>query len=443
MILKVCFTFFIAGFAPGIKKLYSRRRLVGEEIVPLQPPVVIGGTPLFDSLLCGSRTYELSNHLGNVLSVISDKKVGVTSDNATVDYYVAEVLSQTDYYPGGMEMPGRTYNNTTGYRYGFNGMEKDNEIAGAGNCYTTEFRFYDSRLVRWFSVDPVIKAGWSPYNAMDNNPNVVIDPEGDNGIVIIDKEKKTVTFYTPILHNNKDNELLAKVQDATPEDIRKGLIKAWDNGSLKKVSVDIGDGKMEDWTINFVTDFKALDNADYNKELSAISNDKYLNGSINYVEVSEGYGGDYWSNGRIEMRVGEAGKYTLLDPLVDNYGHEIFSHGYGLGHSKLVVVGEVTLPNGKTVPKIGGGMSSYAGDKELMQWELDAISIPLIQKALQTKDNKVYYKVNNSDNNPNAQSGPGIPATQGVIPIGNKKTQEKIDKKAEEARSKNSTVSSS
>ena len=50
-------------------------------------------------------------------------------------------------------MPGRTFNSTS-YRYGFDGMEKDDEIKGGGNSYTTLHRQYDSRLGRWFSTDP-------------------------------------------------------------------------------------------------------------------------------------------------------------------------------------------------------------------------------------------------------------------------------------------------
>ncbi len=67
------------------------------------------------------------------------------------------------------------------YRYGFNGMEKDNEVKGSGNHYTTEFRQYDSRLGRWFSIDPKAKerASWTPYNTFRNNPILNIDPLGD------------------------------------------------------------------------------------------------------------------------------------------------------------------------------------------------------------------------------------------------------------------------
>ena len=33
--------------------------------------------------------------------------------------------------------------------YGFTGHEKDDEISGSGNSYTTEYRLYDSRLGTW------------------------------------------------------------------------------------------------------------------------------------------------------------------------------------------------------------------------------------------------------------------------------------------------------
>ena len=41
------------------------------------------------------------------------------------------------------------------YRYGFNGQEKDNEVKGKGNSYDFKFRVYDSRICKFFSVDPL------------------------------------------------------------------------------------------------------------------------------------------------------------------------------------------------------------------------------------------------------------------------------------------------
>ncbi|WP_300662073.1 toxin C-terminal domain-containing protein, partial [Fluviicola sp.] len=85
----------------------------------------------------------------------------------------------SDYYPFGMEMPGR-HTNEGAYRFGYNGMELDNEAKGNGNSYTTEFRQYDPRLGRWLSLDPLMaEFPWmSPYVAFDNNPVYYTDPLG-------------------------------------------------------------------------------------------------------------------------------------------------------------------------------------------------------------------------------------------------------------------------
>ncbi len=48
-------------------------------------------------------------------------------------------------------MSGRK-SNEGDYRYGFNGMEMDNEKNGNGNTMDFGARIYDSRLGRWFSV---------------------------------------------------------------------------------------------------------------------------------------------------------------------------------------------------------------------------------------------------------------------------------------------------
>jgi RHS repeat-associated protein len=66
------------------------------------------------------------------------------------------------------------------YRFGFNGKEKDNEIKGTGNSLDFGARIYDSRLGRWFSVDPWhYKYVWqSSYAYYRNNPISTIDYKG-------------------------------------------------------------------------------------------------------------------------------------------------------------------------------------------------------------------------------------------------------------------------
>lgn len=58
----------------------------------------------------GLKRYELTNHLGNVLAVVSDRRLSVAhSGTNTHSHYKADVLEAQDYYPFGMTMPGREY----------------------------------------------------------------------------------------------------------------------------------------------------------------------------------------------------------------------------------------------------------------------------------------------------------------------------------------------
>ena len=119
--------------------------------------------------------YELSNHLGNVISTISDRKLAYGS--STVDYFNADVLSYSDYYPFGMTMPGRQYNGGD-YRYGFQSQETDPEMLGGAVAF--KYRVHDVRIGRFLSVDPLSKNyAWnSPYAFAENNVIAYVDLEG-------------------------------------------------------------------------------------------------------------------------------------------------------------------------------------------------------------------------------------------------------------------------
>jgi RHS repeat-associated protein len=136
----------------------------------------------------GQRRYELTNHLGNVLATIGDRKI--PNDGAVVDkiaeYYTAALISAQDYYPFGMEMPGRTFVLSTGQgsRYGFNGKEKDPSEFGALTHYDYGFRIYNPALGRFLSVDPLRgEYPWyTPYQFAGNMPVGAIDLDGKEGI---------------------------------------------------------------------------------------------------------------------------------------------------------------------------------------------------------------------------------------------------------------------
>ncbi len=135
----------------------------------------------------GMKTYEQTNHLGNVLTVVSDQRKPVdVGSNGTVDYYAADLQSAQDYYSFGMLMPGRNYNSST-YRAGFNGMEKMDELHGnTGDAYDFGARVYDARLGKWLSVDPLFNDYHfcSPFSFALNTPIQAIDPNGELVIFI-------------------------------------------------------------------------------------------------------------------------------------------------------------------------------------------------------------------------------------------------------------------
>ena len=150
----------------------------------------------------GDRRYELTNHLGNVQAVITDRRTW----NATDVNYEAVVVMTSDYYPFGMQMPERheQYAPNADYRYAYNGMEVDNEVSGNGNSYTTEFRQYDPRLGRWKSLDPLMEQfpSQSPYCAFDNNPVYYTDVKGaqadppPKGLPVRPKEENMKKVFT-------------------------------------------------------------------------------------------------------------------------------------------------------------------------------------------------------------------------------------------------------
>ena len=125
-----------------------------------------------------------TDHLGNVVVTISDKKIAVDNEpDGVIDYYTADVTSWYDYFAFGSILPGRS-SNPDEYRFGFNGMEKDDEITGqVGSHYTAEFWEYDSRIGKRWNIDPAFKKypGISPFSAFFNNPIWIMDPTGAEG----------------------------------------------------------------------------------------------------------------------------------------------------------------------------------------------------------------------------------------------------------------------
>jgi YD repeat-containing protein len=123
----------------------------------------------------GLKSFELANHLGNVLVTVSDKPVYKVS-SATI-FFQPEITSISDYYPFGAPINGRSYSSSE-YRFGYNTQEKIDEISGTGNHNTATFWEYDGRFGRRWNIDPVVKPWESLYATNNNNSIVFTDPLG-------------------------------------------------------------------------------------------------------------------------------------------------------------------------------------------------------------------------------------------------------------------------
>lgn len=144
-------------------------------------PIVVNlpglGSGFNTNFIRGKKFFELSNHLGNVLATVSDRKLNIYT-GSTFDHYEADIVSFQEYYSFGMQMPGRGFSSSK-YRYGFNGQEKSFEINSDGNSMTAEFWEYDSRIGRRWNIDPKSQVALSPYNCFNANPIMMIDVKGD------------------------------------------------------------------------------------------------------------------------------------------------------------------------------------------------------------------------------------------------------------------------
>ncbi len=163
----------------------------------------------YDETVIGSRHYELTNHLGNVLTVVTDMKF------FNGEYWEADVINVRDYYPFGMLMPERSYTVDANYRYGFNGKENDNDVKGVeGSQQDYGMRIYDPRLGRFLSVDPLTKEypWYTPYQFAGNKPINSIDLDGAEELKVFDKRENFVT-----LNINK----VIVVHPSLPSEIRR------------------------------------------------------------------------------------------------------------------------------------------------------------------------------------------------------------------------------
>jgi hypothetical protein len=128
----------------------------------------------------GRKNYELTNHLGNVMAVVSDKltKYGFVQ-TGTLPYAMPNMVSATDYDPFGMALEQRDWQHGGVEEYGFS-FNTQLESPEIGDGHTTAMYWeYDARIGRRWELDPVFIASICRYAVNGNSPIVYFDPKGD------------------------------------------------------------------------------------------------------------------------------------------------------------------------------------------------------------------------------------------------------------------------
>ena len=143
------------------------------------------------------------------------KTQGIMTQNPCFMKQTAGVCLQNtyDYSPFGVSLDGRTVEGDF-YRRGFNGLEKDYEVKGAGNSYDFGARMYDPRVGRWLTIDPECKIypSQSSYTFVLNNPIVFIDPDGRK-VEIYDKDGNKVATLSNsgiVIEKGMENSYILK-----------------------------------------------------------------------------------------------------------------------------------------------------------------------------------------------------------------------------------------
>ncbi len=133
--------------------------------------------PYTQAMYTTQERYELTDHLGNVCTVLTGRTL---SGNGAGSLRQAEVVNAQGYEPFGSLLPGRNFSSDS-YRFGFQGQEKDDEIHGAtGTSISYEYRMHDPRVGRFLSIDPLAGkyAHQSPYAFSSNRVIDRVEMEG-------------------------------------------------------------------------------------------------------------------------------------------------------------------------------------------------------------------------------------------------------------------------
>ena len=145
----------------------------------------------------------------------------------------------------------------------FNAKEKDYE---SGFHYYGS-RYYSSELSIWNSTDPMADKypSLTPYNYCANNPVKLIDPNGEEGVAIVDKNNKNITISAIYYVKTNNSNLCKNIKDSqlnyTIKEVSK--IERQVNEELNNSRYKVTEGEYSDYNVKFDLKFIVSDGDHY------------------------------------------------------------------------------------------------------------------------------------------------------------------------------------
>ena len=188
--------------------------------------------------------YQYRDHLGNVRLSFSDL-------NGDGSAQRSEILQEQNYYPFGLEHYGVGFTQLATHRYKYN--NKELQASFGLQWYDYGLRYYDPQIARWHVPDPLAtEREWlSPYNFVQNNPILRIDPDGALDTKYVDEDDNVLAETddgndeTVIIKNENVSAFFDEIEghsaaggNMNDPAYNQGLIE--DYGHLKKIDGEVG-----------------------------------------------------------------------------------------------------------------------------------------------------------------------------------------------------------